>query len=309
MNLRITSLLFVVFCLLFFDLGASIENQFRKFATKTGSLSPEGVDFTYLINLDQRPERLDSSLKELSRFAIFPQRFPAIYGWDLFQEQLQDIGLVFAPWMTRLFDYALELPPDRYGKFVQQFFDETSIDKTIFSKWTSRGAIGCTLSHLSVLQDAYDAGYEIIWIVEDDIRVVEDPHELSDLIGKLTRLVPDWDLLFTDGSFSRLDPKKTIQEQIPMMWRPDLPEFDLDQLRNSPLISSDFRKISHRMCTHSILYRRSGIEKILQFYKKRGMFIPYDHELFFVPNLSVFGLTKEIIGIQSNPSDTIFHFF
>ena len=46
----------------------------------------------------------------------------------------------------------------------------------------SRGAIGCLMSHLSILQDAWDSGYETIWIIEDDIKVVSNPHELSYLV-------------------------------------------------------------------------------------------------------------------------------
>jgi len=49
----------------------------------------------------------------------------------------------------------------------------------------SRGAIGIILSHLSVLQDAYDAGYETIWVMEDDIELLGNPHSVSDLISEL----------------------------------------------------------------------------------------------------------------------------
>ena len=64
----------------------------------------------------------------------------------------------------------------------------------------SRGEIGIALSHLSVLQDAYDSGYETIWVMEDDIKIVSDPNMLSELIGELDVLLGkgNWDILFTD---------------------------------------------------------------------------------------------------------------
>lgn len=30
------------------------------------------------------------------------------------------------------------------------------------------------LSHLSVLKDALDSGYETIWVMEDDIHIIQD---------------------------------------------------------------------------------------------------------------------------------------
>ena len=60
--------------------------------------------------------------------------------------------------------------------------------------------MGIVLSHLSILQAAYDAGHETIWVMEDDIEVKRDPRILSDLIDILDQVVgrDNWDILFTD---------------------------------------------------------------------------------------------------------------
>ena len=63
------------------------------------------------------------------------------------------------------------------------------LGRTYFCHCMSRGAIGIVLSHLSVLQDAYDSGYETIWVIEDDIQVIQDPRLLSSLIDELDATV------------------------------------------------------------------------------------------------------------------------
>src|ERR1700744_788748 len=72
--------------------------------------------------------------------------------------------------------------------------------RTYFCHCLSRGAIGIVMSHLSILQDAYDSGYETIWVMEDDIEFIRNPLVISDLIDKLDTIVgkSGWDILFTD---------------------------------------------------------------------------------------------------------------
>ena len=72
--------------------------------------------------------------------------------------------------------------------------------KNLFFSLDDPWVIGCALSHLSVIRNAYDAGYQTIWVLEDDIAVEQDPHRLSALIDKLDSLVgkEGWDILYTD---------------------------------------------------------------------------------------------------------------
>ena len=58
------------------------------------------VDFIYLINLDQRPEKLQNCLTQLVNYQISVHRFPAIYGWALTLETFNDLGLKFLPGMS-----------------------------------------------------------------------------------------------------------------------------------------------------------------------------------------------------------------
>ncbi|MBI2742402.1 MAG: glycosyltransferase family 25 protein [Chlamydiales bacterium] len=289
-----------------------IEAHYKKIRHKTGSSYFKNIDQIYLINLDQRPEKLEHCKRELSPYGIYPQRFPAVYGWALSTQTLNEIGLTFLPWMWRGRESVFYFPPDGAGRCDFVNLDESCVGKNFFSIWTSRGAIGCTLSHLSVLQDAYNSGYETIWVMEDDISVRDNPHKLSDLIGKLDQLVgrEGWDILYTDyDAFINVDQSRDLLKQLPMMWRPDMPSFDLKGLLEHREVGEDFVKIGSRHRAHSLILRRSGIEKILNFYKTHGIFTPYDHEMSLVPGIRFYVLKYQIVTSKELCSDTKHKFF
>lgn len=267
------------------------------------------IDAIYLINLPERPEKWERSRIELRPYGIRPCRFPAINGSMLSLKTLQEVGLVFQKgmannlWIQR---------PDLEG-LVSDFLTSSAQEVTHFAQWTSLGAIGCTLSHLSVLQDAYDAGYETIWVLEDDIKVRLDPNRLASLIEKLDPLAPDWDVLYTDLDQDAEPPlyeanndfESDLKGNLWFFWRPDFPEIDKKRLAKRTIVSADFLKIGSRMRTHSMLIRRSGMKKILDFEKKHRIFIPYDHEIALVPQIQLYSLRYPLVTfLPKSPSDT-----
>jgi hypothetical protein len=156
------------------------------------------------------------------------------------------------------------------------------------------------------LHDAYTSGYETIWVLEDDIEIVKDPHVLSDIIAELDALTDrEWDLLYTDHDYLTLEfPDVAIHKQLPMKWRPDMPFFDLEPMLEHTPIGPHFFKIGCRNRTHSYLIRRSGIKKILDFYEQRGMFLPLDHELSFIEGLTLYTTHEAIVTCAETISDT-----
>ncbi len=289
-------------CLFFIFSGfANILDHCKKFE-HTECESIEKIDYIYLINLDQRTEKLLKCNLQCNLYGIQPQRFPAIYGWSLSPEILNEIGVRFQPemWKGREFVYDIHFQPN--------FLNESMYGKTFFSQWTSLGAIGCTLSHLSVLKDAYESQYKTIWVMEDDIHILRNPKQLTKLIEELDTL-DEWDVLYTDCDYwheNTIDLKRDLLSQVPWMWRPDLPSFDLSNLFKHSSLGKHFEKIRCRIRAHSLIYRRSGIEKILNFYKNRNMFVPYDWEIALVPNLKLYVLKIGVVSFypQEDISDT-----
>lgn len=296
-----------LFSSLFFG---KIEDYFKKNVCQEESIDFQHVDHSYLINLDQRPEKLQDVYEKLSPYNLRPERFSAVYGWNLTFEQIRDVSLVFQPGMYSSGEVVYAMPPDLDSGGVVFDLGPSWYGHHCVSKWTSKGAIGCTLSHLSVLQDALDRGFETIWLLEDDICVVEDPRILSKLIEKLDDLVgkDGWDMLFTDHGrtyFNEEDPLTIV----PMMWRPDLPFFDRQGLKKYEEVGDDFFEVGHRWGAHSIIFRKSGIEKVLNFYKERQIFAPIDNEYFFIEDLKAFALKYPIVSTYVGASDTTFHSF
>ena len=305
-----------VFCVTLFATclcHADISHYFKKVTReKTEKSALNGIYFIYLINLDQRPEKLEKCLSQLKTHGISPYRFSAVCGWDLSIEAFTELGVKFLPGMLSD-EWVVHFPPEKQGTPDSDFLREESYGKTFFSRWITPGAIGCTLSHLSVLQDAYDAGYETIWVMEDDISVVQDPHLLPPLINQLDALVSkkEWDILFTDIDTAdgimyaaENDFESDLKGNLGFFWRPDIDLSDRSPFAKRTILNKDFMKIGSRMRTHSMIIRRSGIKKILDFEKQHHIFIPYDHELAIVPSIQMFSLRYNLVTHAVAPSDT-----
>lgn len=294
------------FCLFTLSLFGSVLDHLTPIVSSNLFPTMERIDEIYLINLETRPEKWEFCIRQLQQYGIQPSKVPAINGWNLSPFALNDIGVI----------YAYEMWPGREslthfdeitGELNRWRVEDSTFGRTVFSKWTSKGAIGCSLSHLSVLKDAFEKGYETVWVMEDDISVVENPHILSSLIEELDLLVgkDGWDMLFTDHLvLEGIDPTKDLLEQLPFMWRPDFPFFDLSPMLKIETIGENFQKIGSRMRFHSIIYRRAGMEKILNFYKTHGIFMPFDHEVFFVPDIQPFVIRRPVVCVLETTSDT-----
>ena len=311
-------ILFILTFLLPLVCCAEFSNHLKKILEKVESKEQiRNIDFIYLINLDQRPEKKEACLSQLSRYQIVPYRFSAVCGWDLSAAALQEVGVKFTPTML-LSEWAL----DAGGDLKSEFLQESSYGKTLFSSSMALGAIGCSLSHLSVLEDAYQSQYETIWVLEDDIDVQKDPHLLSDYIDKLDALLgkEGWDILYTDMDFKdpyfeSLSPPLIkvdndfnstthLKGDFSFFWRPDIDLSDKSRFTKRTVLSEDFILIGSRSRTHSMVIRRSGIKKILDFEKKHHLFLPYDHEIATVPGIKLINLKTNLITYKESVSDT-----
>ncbi|MBI2810796.1 MAG: glycosyltransferase family 25 protein [Candidatus Melainabacteria bacterium] len=167
-------------------------------------------------------------------------------------------------------------------------------NQTYFFLGITRGAIGCILSHLSVLQDAYDSGYKTIWIMEDDVEAVEDPLQFGPLIRELDQLA-DWDILYTDTDTKDFNGIHVSCRDISARPNLNLPTKGalLSRFRR---INENFSAIAMRYGTYSMIVRRSGMKKILKFYNENGLFLPYDMDIWLVPDLKIFCVNRDIVS-------------
>lgn len=283
-----------------FSVHCLLEDHFKKIEiTNPEHHAMRAIDCIYMINLDKRPEKWQKSLAQLLPYEIFPYRFSAVNGWEeLSVEDINDVGVKFSFEMEGGFMATSYLTLQPSHEIIE------NIGQTYFVHCIARGTIGCFLSHLSVLQDAYDRGFETIWIMEDDIEVIRNPHELSDKIETLDAEIGKgrWDILFTDKDMKRAD-----GAYIPC-WsacrRPDVTQgMAVNDFAIRERVGS-FYRIGSRYGTHSMIIRRSGMKKLLNFFKAHHIYFPYDMDMIFPYGIRFYTVAEDIVSnLPQAPSD------
>lgn len=276
----------------------NVETGLKQVDFKPYHHSFDKIDFIYMINLDERPEKFAHSSLELAGYNIVPYRFSAVNGWKLSNDVLQEVGVKYFTGMSQGQYRATSYVDVEGREYVSNEYMQQD-GKTYFALGMSRGAIGIVLSHLSVLQDAYDSKYSTIWVMEDDIHVIEDPHQIASLIAELDQIDPTWDVLFTD-----VDTKNAHGEKVPCRSLAMRPNFNIQPLstyldRFYP-VSTNISRIGMRYGTYSMVISRSGITKILRYFKKYGVFLPYDMDFWLNPELKMYSPKKDIVSTLPN---------
>jgi GR25 family glycosyltransferase involved in LPS biosynthesis len=291
----------IVYLVLSASLFSDLEDHLKKVWNKSSVHSMRGIDYIYMINLDERPEKFRTSLDQLAPFQIYPYRFSAVNGWKLSLEALNDVGLKYSIEMEGGIlgtCYPMDGHFEPSHELIQQY------GQSYFCHCMARGTVGICLSHLSVLQDAYQSGYETIWVMEDDIDVVRDPRILPNVIEKLDALVGkgNWDVLFTDRDMRDAEGRYTTT-----YWagkRPDFLGFSTNEFAKKTLISPDFFEVGARSGATSMIVRRSGIQKLLQYFQAHQIFFPYDMEYIFPRGIKLYTVVEDIVSnIPKAPSD------
>ncbi|KPK32154.1 MAG: hypothetical protein AMS24_04880 [Chlamydiae bacterium SM23_39] len=241
-----------------------LSTFFKCFLGEPAICELENIDCIYVINLDERKEKWNNTVEKLSPYALTYNRFPAICGW----------------------------------KFSDEKFNHIKGKKCLLSK----GKIGCILSHLSVIEDAYDRNFQNIWILQDDIEILRSPFLIDEYIDRLNELDPEWDLLFTDLDMRKPgDSSKLLRATcITGGFRGDQEVHKESWYLKRKNISDDFQKIRMRYGFHSVVLSRKGMKKILYYFKHVKLHTCFDIDIHFIPNIREYGLINPIIVNDSN---------
>ena len=299
-------------CCFFLSLGvfhpeglfARLEDHFKAAPNKGEGHRIQNVDFIYMINLDERPEKVASSLSKLQAYGITPYRFSAVNGWNLSPEEINDLGVMYEEKMrTDLMGTSFPLTGEG------PLHEKMSVPgRVYFLHGMTKGAIGIVLSHLSILQDALNSGYKTVWIMEDDVLAMQDPKKLSGLIEALDESVgkDNWDILFTD--------RDTISNEtgqyVPCLGYAERPNFtpkNPERFTKKADVGSDFCLIGARYGMYSYIIRRSGMKKILNFIKKYKVFLPIDMEFYLPLSMRCYTVQRDVVSTQRfAPTDNAF---
>lgn len=244
----------------------SIENYLMDVEIEYPYSGMNKVDCVYVIHLEFRPQKWNETKKAFNDFGIYPNRVNAINGWALSEEQKQILS----------------------GKYPIRL---------------RGGQMGCILSHISTLRDAYKRGYEVIWVCEDDIQICENPHQISDLISQLSEIDSEWDVLYTDS-----DSKNSNGEIVLSLtadFRTDVFHHDISYYIKREPVNEEIIKIHQRFGAYSMIISKRGIEKILRYFLDNYMWTSYDIDIHYVPEIKQYCIKRDLVSINfTKPSDT-----
>lgn len=254
----------------------SYETNMRNFLVPIPKIAPksgmDGVDCLYVINLAKRPEKWQRIQQICRDYALFPTRVEAVNGTKL----------------------------------------SRSILKTLCGRYPirkKRGAIGCFLSHVSVFLDSYERKLNCVWICEDDIDFIENPHQMPDLLKKLTEIDPDWDVLYTDPD-TRIPEcyhwKETVLPNMQSDFRPDQVHLPMEYYLTKHVIDENFTRIGQRFGLYSYFVSKKGIQKLVHYFLHVFIWTEIDRDIHYVPDIREYALNKNVIShwVQSDTNDT-----
>jgi GR25 family glycosyltransferase involved in LPS biosynthesis len=270
-------------------------DHIRPLNDKTVICSIRNIDYVYVINLDHRKQKYRKTVEQLIPYGIVPYRFSAVNGWTLPIELMWDISLNFKQGMRPGgMGTVYRIDPENGKEYHSHEIVETE-GTPYLCHCSARGMVGCILSHLTVINDALSSGYDIVWICEDDIEVVRDPNILSQYIDDLDKIVGrnNWDLLFTFRDYR--EPGGKYSTPYGAAYRPNIETRCQESFNIDQPISNELRRVGSRFGTQSMIWTRSGMEKVLNFYKKYKIFLPYDLDLVLIPDIRMYSVIEDVV--------------
>jgi GR25 family glycosyltransferase involved in LPS biosynthesis len=263
----------LVVAVFFVNSGYSEEDTsvFRFFPSDLGSCpsSLKNVDQIYVINLDTRPEKWKRTSNELEKFGLKAIRVSGVNGAKMDRELRKQITKEVLSWNA-----------------------------------LSDGQLGCFLSHLAVLKDAFNKQYKCVWVLEDDVHALEDLRGIDELIEKMDAFDPEWDLLFTNINNrinNRMDnPMLTFE----MVMGPNFNYSLVNDPSFVPQENEDFRRIQYRLGTYSMIFSQRGVKKMVEYFQKAKSNFPIDMQIHCCPNRRSYVSKKEYVFYDKIESDT-----
>lgn len=215
----------------------------------------ELIDCIYVINLDFRTQKWETTKKACQRYNLGINRVSAVNGWALSKAVHKRLA---SPYPVRL----------------------------------PSGALGCLLSHLSILKDAYERGFSIIWVMEDDIEFLANPKELVNSLYILFNIDPEWDIFYTDTDYRG---RNGYTRSLGLDPRPDQKLYPLKYYLTRDYCHKDIMRIRSRYGTHSMIISKNGIRKILEYYSSRSLWSPIDIDIHYIPGIREYSATKDLV--------------
>ncbi len=243
----------VFLCIAPLCMASQLESYLPKINIVHEKSGVEGVDCIYVINLQNRLKKWQKVQSLFQIYGLKPNRVNAVNGWKMDETELKQI----------------------VGRY---------------NLWMNPGQIGCFLSHLSVWKDAIERQFDCVWVCEDDIQMDRNPKEISELVDSLTKIDPNWDVLYTDldTKYPEREKKNPIEDAL--NWRP--PKINRDRV-NDKLCKTGFR-----WGMYSMLISKKGLKKIYQNMMSVPICAPVDLEIHLIPYIQQYSVIKSVVSVD-----------
>ncbi|MCH9631318.1 MAG: hypothetical protein S4CHLAM37_13400 [Chlamydiia bacterium] len=223
------------------------------------------IDRIFVINLDRETKRWSYIQALTDKFELGVNRFSAIYGKEIERRRLKD-------------------------------FYRHCLHKNCTGRNVSPGQIGVFLSHLSILKHAIEKDYDVIWILEDDVAIVEDPKIIDSLVEELEQIDPDWEFLYTDICSRFVRKNGTIEwNSFEENFGNDFDYSLITSKDYEPYKDDDIQSIQHRLGAYSMILSRKGIRKLYSYFINNRMRYAYDVDLNFCEDKHMYQTNRDVV--------------
>ena len=181
------------------------------------------IDFIYIIT-NKRCHRFDDLMRSFKKYNVTPYRFTSFGKKDLTSD------LMFRTCVRGCRKFG-QLTANKLvytsGEFKFATRKMCSNESGYVNRGMSQRQLARSLSHISIIKDALDSGYENIWIMDSGTQLRCDPIILSQYISAANTEIPGWTTLYTDFGQRNLD--DNIVPVNRFYFRPDFQFLDPDQ--------------------------------------------------------------------------------
>lgn len=182
-----------------------------------------GIDFIYVITA-KKCHRFNDFKRSFAKYGVNPYRFTAFSPSSISSDTMHRTCLRGSRRLRRVTAQKMVV---KKGKFIlkkRKMLDRSS--GYIHSKMQIK-KLASALSHISIIKDALESGYENIWIMDSGTELRCDPNILSNYIVRANKEIPDWTSIYTD--YSERDSGDYVEPIMKFYWRPDIDFLDPEE--------------------------------------------------------------------------------
>jgi hypothetical protein len=203
---------------------SSIESVLKKAKGKNKGAdhSMAKIDFIYAIARKECRRYTDFDYR-FFKHSICPYRFTSIKSSELSYNTMDKACVHGRNSFKKILANRLEVHNGKNILSQEKMYD---YNVGFVHKHMSLRVLASSLSHLSVVKDAYDSGYQHVWILDSGTELRGDPNILSSYVQRAEEEVGDWTILYTD--YSERDIKDNLKPVGRMYGRPDVIFLEMD---------------------------------------------------------------------------------